>query len=108
MKPMLTASIHADSNVMQVWFQELAGKRFRHLNDFFGCSLGDDLSTTGPTFRTKIDDPVGALDDVQIVLNYEYGVATICESLEYLQEPLNVCEVQTCGRLIQDVHGLSG
>lgn len=67
-----------------------------------------DAATTGAPFRPQIDDPVGGFDDVQVVLNDDYGVAPIPQLVQHLEQLLDVVEVQARGRLVQDVEGLAG
>ena len=50
---------------------------------------------------------VGALDDVQVVLDDEHGVAGIHQALEHLQQLAHVLEMQARGGLVQDVEGLA-
>ncbi|MNC34463.1 hypothetical protein D3C75_828980 [compost metagenome] len=67
-----------------------------------------DAATTGAPFRPQIDDPVGGFDDVQVVLDDDYGVAPIPQLVQHLEQLLDVVEVQTRGRLVQDIEGLAG
>jgi hypothetical protein len=43
----------------------------------FRCSLGHDAPASLSTLRPEIDDPVGAFDDVEVVLDDQDGVALI-------------------------------
>ncbi len=52
------------------------------LGDLFGGAGGGDLAAGGTGFRAEVDDPVGALDDVEVVLDDDEGVALINEALE--------------------------
>ena len=51
---------------------------------------------------------VGALDDVQIVLNDHHGVPRVHQPLEDLQQLAHVIGVQAGGRLVQNIDGLAG
>ena len=44
-----------------------------HLLRRAGC---DNSAAANAAFGTKIDDPVCGLDDIQVVLDHEHGVAT--------------------------------
>lgn len=55
--------------------QDLAGVGAARACDFFGGAGGDDAAAVFATFRTEVDDVVGALDDVKIVFDDEHGVA---------------------------------
>ena len=52
------------------------------LGDLFGGAGGGDLAAGGAGFGAEVDDPVGALDDVEVVLDDDEGVALIDEALE--------------------------
>ena len=50
---------------------------------------------------------VGGLDDIQVVLDDHHGVARLHQTLEHLDEPVDVIAVQAGGGLIQDIDGLA-
>ena len=56
----------------------------------------------------EVDDPVGALDDVEVVLDHEHGVAGVDEALQHTEQPAHVLEVETRGGLVEDVDGAAG
>src|ERR687897_202915 len=55
--------------------------------------------------RTHVDQPVGGLDDVEVVLDDDDGVPLVDEPLEHLEQLLDVGEVQPGRRLVEDVEG---
>ena len=69
----------------------------------FGRSFGDDFATAVTTFRTEIDHPVGAADHVQVVLDDQDASAVLDEAVESCQELGNIVEMQTRGRLVENV-----
>src|SRR5262249_45023785 len=64
--------------------------------------------TARASFGAEIDDPVGALHDVEVVLDHDDGVARLDEALEDGEELLDVLEMQPRRRLVEDVEGASG
>ena len=50
---------------------------------------------------------VGGLDDVEVVLDDDHGVAGIDQALEHAEQPPDVLEVQAGGRLVEDVERLA-
>ena len=54
--------------------------------------------------RADLDDPVGAPDDVHVVLDHEQRVAGRLQLLEHLHQRLGVGGVQAGGRLVEHVH----
>lgn len=72
-------------------------RRTRHQN----------TATTSAPFRAQINDPVRGFDDVQVVLDDDDGVAPIPQLVQYLEQLLDIVEVQPRGRFVQDVEGLA-
>ncbi len=54
-------------------------------------------------FRAEVDDVIGRLDHVQVVLDHHDRMAGIDQPVQALQEPVNVGEVQARRRLVEDV-----
>ena len=78
------------------------------LGDVLGRALGDDLTAAEATLGPDVDDPVGVLDDVEVVLDDDDRVALVDEALEDVEQLADVLEVQTRRRLVEDVDGASG
>ena len=51
----------------------------------FGRTTGDDGAAALPAFGAHVDDMVGALDNLKIMLNDNHAVATRYEALENLE-----------------------
>ena len=71
-----------------------------------GCNIGrrplcDDAAALDASARPHVDDPVGATDQVQVVLDDEDGRTTVNEALQYVEEDLHVIGVQADGRLVE-------
>ena len=71
--------------------------------DLLGGSGGDDLAAGVAAFGAEVDDPVGGLDDVEIVLDDEQRAAAVDELAEGGEELLHVVEVEAGGGLVEDV-----
>jgi len=67
--------------------------------DIFRGAGDHDLAAADTAFRAEIDDPVGGLDDVEIVLDDDDGVAVITQPVQYRQQLCDVMEVQAGGGL---------
>jgi hypothetical protein len=52
-------------------------------------------------FRTQIDDPVGGLDHVQIVLDHHHRVAQVDQPRQDVQQFCQILEVQARCRFVQ-------
>ncbi len=67
-----------------------------------------DLAAARAALRPQIHHPVGGFHHIQIVLYDDDGVAVIPQLVQYLQQLLDVVEVQPRGRFIQNIQGLAG
>ncbi len=88
--------------------EELAGKRTLDLGDLFGGAAGHDKAPLIPPFGSQVDDPIGGLDHLKVVLDHHHGVAGIREAMEDLEELPNVVEVQPRRRLVEHIEGPAG
>ena len=73
--------------------------------DLFGGADGDDLAAAVAALGAHVDDPVGGLDDVEVVLDDEEGAAAFDELAEGGEELGDVVEVEAGGGLVEDVEG---
>src|SRR2546422_11564753 len=89
-------------------FEVLTGIRAAVPDDLLGCAGGDHLAPLVAALRTQIDDVVGRLEDVEIVLDDDNRVSSIDQAMKDIEQALDVREVQAGGRLIEDVEGLTG
>ena len=60
----------------------LAGVRMEIRGNLFRCAFGNDVAATFTALGAEIDDPVGALDDVEVVLDDDERAATVNELAE--------------------------
>ena len=67
-----------------------------------------DLTAAESAFRAQVDDPVGGLDDVEIVLDDDDGVAVVAQPVQHGQQLRDVVEMQAGGGFIQYIQGLAG
>src|SRR5512142_1162969 len=86
----------------------MAGMRRANGCDLFGRPVRDDLSAPLATFGAEVEDVVGVADDVEVVLDDDDGVAQVSEAVEDFQELADVVEVETRGRLVEQVEGAAG
>ena len=73
-----------------------------------GRALGDDETAAGAALGAHVDDPVGGLDHVEVVLDDDDRVAHVDQAGEHVEQLADVVEVQTGGRLVQDVDRAAG
>ena len=84
-------------------FQKPAGVRGLAADDFFRRSGGDDLTAGVTALRPEVDDVVGGLDHVHVMLDQDHGVPGIDQAVERGEQALDVGEVEAGGRLVEDV-----
>ena len=58
--------------------------------------------------RTEVEDIVRRFDHVQIMLDDNDRVACVHQLLQNIHKPVDICDMQTGGRLIEDIDGLAG
>lgn len=71
-------------------------------------SLGDDRATSIAALGTKVDEPVAGLHHIEVVLDDDYRVTFVDESLQHQQQLVHVFEVQAGGGLVENVDCLAG
>src|SRR5688572_8832460 len=74
--------------------QELAGVGGVGLRHGLGGALDDHRAAAVAALGPEVDDPVGGLDHVEVVLDDQHGVALVDEPLQDVQQPSDVLEVQ--------------
>ena len=87
--------------------EEGGSEAFFTLGYLFGGACGKNLSAVTPTLRTDVDDVVGKLDDIEVVLDDDDGIAAIDEFLQHIHQDADVLEMQTRGGLVEDIERLS-
>ena len=80
---------------------------FAH-GDLFRRARRDDRAAAVAPFRAEVDDPIGDLDDVEVVLDDDDGVAGVHQLLQHLDQAVDVGDVQPGGGLVQDIDRLAG
>ena len=62
--------------------KKFSGMRILGSRNLFGRSGGDDFTARITSFRAEIDDPIGALNHLQIVLDHHERMPAIHKALE--------------------------
>lgn len=53
--------------------------------------------------RSKVDDMIGGLHDLQVVLNYDDRIPLFDKRVKDFKKPANIFEVKSSCRLVQDI-----
>src|SRR5579862_5022500 len=90
--------------------QIFSGVRVRIARDLLRGAGGNDAAAGVSALGAEINDPVGGLDDVEIVLDDEDGSAALEKLAKRAEEFLNIVEVQAGGGLVENVQhaGIGG
>ena len=62
------------------------GLAFRRLRDVLRSADGDDLAASRAAERAHVDDPIGACDHFQVVLDQHDRIAGIAKPIAYLRK----------------------
>ena len=76
--------------------------------DRLGRSGHHHPSAAGSSFGSEIDDPVGGLDDIEVVFDHQDGVPLVDEPVEHVQQFADVGKVQAGGGFIEQVDCAAG
>ena len=85
-------------------FQILPRKGSGILRDLLGRSLCDDLTAHIAALGTEVDDVVGCLDQVEVVLDDNHRVAALDKQLQHVDQAVNVRDMQTRRRLVENIN----
>ena len=84
-----------------------SGIRFFTPGYLFGSSFGNNASAAVSAFGSHIDDIVGTLYNIQIVLYNNNRVSAVGKSVEDLDEFMYIRKMESRSRLVKDVNSLS-
>ena len=90
-----------------LWFYaENTGQIFARMRSLAGCNLlggsaGNDFAASVAAFGAEIDYIIGALYDIEVVLNDNDGVSSLNERLDNVDKAVDVGCMQTCRRLVE-------
>src|SRR3989442_4366744 len=88
--------------------EDLAGVGLFGAGDEFGGALGGDAAVAFAAFGTEVNDPIGLLDNVEMVLDDAHGVTEIKEALQSVEKFSDVVEVQARRGLVENVERAAG
>ena len=61
----------------------LTGEALSDFRDLLWCTRGNDAAATGAAVGAEIEDPVGGLDDLEIVLDHQHRVAGLDQPVRF-------------------------
>ena len=72
---------------------------------FLWGALEDDCTARGASFRAEVDDVVGTLDNLHIVLHNYYRMPCCNQRIKRLQKAIYIVDMQSRSWLIEDKQG---
>ena len=76
-------------------------------NNLIRRTFKNKIAALVSALRAKIDDIIRRLDDIEIVLNDNDGVAIVNQTIENTDELFNIIRMKTGRRLIKSIESLS-
>src|SRR5438270_11852391 len=76
----------AISSDVQQRLQILSRMALWNLRDLFGCSGADDFPAGFAAFRPHVDDPIGALNHLEVMLYDDERIAGVAQFHQHLQQ----------------------
>lgn len=74
---------------------------------FLDRSRRNNSAAAGAAFRPEIDHVIRTLDNVQVMLDHNHGIAHIHQAHQNIQQFLDIGKMQTNGRFVQDIQGIA-
>jgi hypothetical protein len=71
-------------------------------------SFADQFAAPRTAFRSEVDNPVGRLYHIYVVLDNDNRIALIAQFHEKLHELGDIIKVQACRRLVEKIQRLAG
>jgi len=96
------------SRLLQEAPEVLAGGRVRLAREVLWRAFCDHEPALVATLGAEVDEPVGGLQHIQVVLDDDHGIAVIDQPVQHLQQSLHVGVVEAGGRLVEEVQGTAG
>ena len=85
----------------------MPGKRRFAQCDILGRALRHDITAARTAFRPHIYNMVRGLYHIEVMLYYDNSVASVCQTVEYVDELVDIRRVQPGRRLVEDIKSTS-
>ena len=76
--------------------------------DLLRRTARDHFTATVAAFGPEIDDVVGALDDIHVVLDHDHRVTQVRQPSQHIKKHVDILEMQPGGGLVEDVERPAG
>jgi hypothetical protein len=79
-----------------------------HVEELFGRAHKEHFAAFVAAFGADVEQPVGALNHVEVVLNDEHGIAQLNQLVEGAEQLSDVLEMEARGGFVEDVERIGG
>ena len=97
------ASCCSTRGVLKTRLQKLSRITYRMLDAFFRSALKHNLTAVVTTFRPQINQPVCGFNHFQIVLDHQYGMTFVHQTVQNFEQSCHVVNVQSGGGFIKNI-----
>ena len=78
----------------------MPGVARRDLYHILRCAFGDNFAALNPAFGAEVDDPIGGLNDVEIMFDDHHAIALFDQTVEHFEQFADILEMQAGGGLV--------
>ena len=71
--------------------------------EMLGCARPQHLPSPGAALWSKVDEPVGRTNNIEIVLDDDHRVALVNQAIEHKQQLAHIFEVKAGRRFVEHV-----
>src|SRR5260370_41821365 len=82
--------------------------RAAHSGDFFRRAACDDAAAMRAAFGPEVDDEIGALNNVEVVLNDNDRIAEAYQALKHVEQFVHIGKVKAGGGFVKNVNRSPG
>ena len=87
-------------------FQKQAGSAFAASRTILRRSFKYYGAPAVSALRSQIDDMIRAFDHIKIVFDHDHGITKLYQLVQNVDQAMNVSNVKSCRRLIEDINGI--
>ena len=98
----------AGSAALQQGLEELACVAGRALGHFLRCAGDHYLAAPVTALRPEVDQPVGSLYHIEVVLDDDHRIALFDQAVEHPEQLADIFEMQAGGRFVENVQRPAG
>ena len=86
----------------------MTGEGPLHLGHLLWRSLSHDLAATDAAAGAEVEDVIGGLDDIEIVLDHHHRIALVHQPVQHFEELADILEMEARGGLVRNGERLAG